>query len=101
MANTITQDIVKFKPLSDGEDSRLCDLEHLVRRCYNTLKEVGIPNDMDNSHMLSIIEQKMCADDRKVWSRDLEHEAKSAMLSNLINWMTVEMKLRMCATAPV
>lgn len=101
VADTITQDIVKFKPLSDGEDARFCDLVHLVRRCYNTLKEVGIPNDMDNSHMLSIIEQKMCPDDRKVWSRDLEREAKSATLNNLINWMTIEMKSRMRATAPV
>ena len=101
VADTVTQDIVKFKPLSDGEDSRFCDLVHLVRRCYNTLKEVGIPNDMDNSHMLSIIEQKMCSDDRKVWSRDLERKAKSATLSNLINWMTVEMKSRMRATAAV
>ncbi len=67
----------------------------------HTLKEVGIPNDMDNSHMLSIIEQKMCSDDRKVWSRDLEREAKPATLLNLINWMTVEMKSRMRATAPV
>ena len=62
---------------------------------------MGIPNDMDNSHMLSIIEQKMCPDDRKVWSRDLEREAKSATLNNLINWMTIEMKSRMRATAPV
>ena len=37
---------------------RFCDLAHLVKRCYNTLKEVGVPYDMDNSHMLSIIEQK-------------------------------------------
>ena len=34
---------------------------HLVDRCYNTLKEVGIPSAMNNSHMLSIIERKMCA----------------------------------------
>ena len=38
---------------------------HLVKRCYNTFKEVGVPNDMDNSHILSITEQKMCAEDRK------------------------------------
>ena len=37
---------------------RFCDLAHLVRRCFNTLREVGVPSDMDNSHMLSIIEQK-------------------------------------------
>ena len=101
VADTVTQDIVKFKPLSEGEDYRFCDLVHLARRCYNTLKEVGIPNDMDNSHMLSIIAQKMCSDDRKVWSRDLEREAKLARLLNLMNWMTVEMKSRMRATAPV
>ena len=63
VSDTITQDIVKFRTLQDGDDARFCDLAHLVKRCFNTLKEVGIPSDMDNSHMLSIIEQKMCADD--------------------------------------
>lgn len=58
MADTVTQDIAKFRPLCDGEDARFCDLVHLVRRCYNTLKEVGIPNDMDNSDMLL---NKRCA----------------------------------------
>ena len=76
VSDTITQDIVKFKALEEGEDARFCDLVHLVRGCYNTLKEVGLPSDMENSHMLSIIEQKMCANDRKVWSRDLERERK-------------------------
>lgn len=66
------QDIVKFKSLHDGEDARFCELVHLVKRCYNTPKEIGLPSDMDNSHMLSLIEQKMCVDDKKVWSRDLE-----------------------------
>ena len=75
VSDTITQDIVKFQPLRDGEDTRFCDLVHLVKRCYNTLKEVGLPSDM-----LSIIEQKMCIDDRKVWSRDLEKSNKPAAL---------------------
>ena len=57
-ADTITQDIVKFRSLQNGEDARFCDLVHLVRRSYNTLSEVGVPNDMDNSHMLSVMEQK-------------------------------------------
>ena len=92
---------MKFKALNEGEDARFCKLEQLVQRCYNTLKEVGIPSDMDNSHMLAIIEQKMCADDRKVWSRDIERESKPATLTNLTNWTTVEMKSRMRATAPV
>ena len=101
VSDTITQDIVKFRPLRDGEDARFCDLVHLVKRCYNTLKEVGLPSDMDNSHMLSIIEQKMCMDDRKVWSRDLEKSNKPATLMGLMTWMTAEMKSRMRATAPL
>ena len=101
MSDTVTQDIVQFKALQEGEDARFCDLVHLVKRCYNTLKEVGLPSDMNNSHMLSIIEQKMCADDRKVWARDLEREKKPAILEALMNWMNVEMKSRMRATAPI
>ena len=101
VSDTITQDIAKFRPLRDGEDARFCDLVHLVKRCYNTLKEVGLPSDMDNSHMLSIIEQKMCIDDRKVWSRDLEKGTKPATLVGLMTWMTAEMKSRMRATAPL
>ena len=101
MSDTVTQDIVQFKALQDGEDARFCDLVHLVKRCYNTLKEVGLPSDMDNSHMLSIIEQKMCADDRKVWARDLERKKKPPTLNTLMSRMTVEMKSRMRATAPI
>ena len=101
VSDTITQDIVQFKALQEGEDARFCDLVHLVNRCYNTLKEVGIPSDMNNSHMLSIIEKKMCPGDRKVWSRDLEREKQPATLHRLMSWMTVEMKSRMRAIAPV
>ena len=101
VSDTITQDIVKFGPIRDGEDARFCELVHLVKRCYNTLKEVGLPSDMDNSHMLSIIEQKMCVDDRKVWSRDLEKTKQPATLLSLMTWMTAEMKSRMRVTAPI
>ena len=58
MSDTVTQYIIRFKALNDGEDAQFCDLVHLVKRSYNTLKEVGLPSDMDNSHMLSIIELK-------------------------------------------
>ena len=57
VSDTITQDIVKFRALQPNEDARFCDL-------VNTLKEVGSQNDMDNSHMLSIFEQKLCPDDQ-------------------------------------
>lgn len=33
VSDTITQDIVKFRPIRDGEDARFCDLVHLVKRC--------------------------------------------------------------------
>ena len=96
-----TQDISKFKVLQDGEDGRFCELVHLVNRRYNTLKEVGRPNDMNNNHMLALIEQKMSSDDRKVWARDLERGKKEATLENILNWMTTEMKSRMRASAPL
>ena len=50
---------------------------------------------------ITIIKQKMCADDRKVWLRDLEQEGKSASLKGLMEWMSVEMKSHMNATAPL
>ena len=101
VADIITQDISKFKPMKEGEDVRFCDLVHLVKRSFNTLKEVGRENDMNNNHMLAIIEQKMYADDRKVWSRHLESSRSEATLETLILWMTCEMKSKMRATAPV
>ena len=101
VSDTIAQDIGKFRSLREGEDTRFCELVHLVRRCYNTLKEVGLPSDMDNIHMLSIIEQKMCVDDRKVWSRELQRDGKPASLKGLIDRMLIEMKSRMRATAPI
>ena len=101
VADTITQDITKFRPLRDGEDARFCDLVHLVQRSFSTLKEVGRPHDMDNNHMLALIEQRMCTDDRKVWARHLENSGKEATLAQLIAWMNTEMKSRMRATAPL
>ena len=101
VSDTVTQDIMSFKRLESGEDARFCDLVHLVNRSYNALKEVGQPHDMDNSHMLSVVERKMCADDRKVWARELEREKKQPTLQELLNWMSAEMKSRMRAAAPI
>ena len=101
VAGTVTQDIVRFRPLCEGEDARFCDLVHLIQRSFNTLKEVGRPYDMDNNHMLALIEQRMCTDDRKVWARHLESDGKEATLAQLITWMNAEMKSRVRATAPL
>ena len=45
--------------------------------------------------------QKMCAADRQVWARDLERKKKPPTLNALMSWMTVEIKSRMRATAPI
>ncbi len=79
VSDTITQDIVRFKPLKSEEDNRFCALVHLVRRSFNILKEVDRPHDMDNNHMLGIIEQRMCSEDRKTLgtpSRERENPTK-------------------------
>ena len=101
VADTVTHDISKFRPLREDEDARFCDLAQLVRRSYNTLKEVNRPFDMDNNHMIAMIEQKLHVNDRKIWARHLESSKKEATLENLIAWMTTEMKTRMRATAPL
>ncbi|CAB4029838.1 PREDICTED: uncharacterized protein LOC107337338 [Paramuricea clavata] len=87
VSDQVTQDLSKFRPLKEGEDSRFCDLVHLVKRSFNTMKGVGKPHDMDNNHMLSLIEQKMCVEDRKIWARELERNEKPASLQGLIAWM--------------
>ena len=56
---------------------------------------------MDNNHILSLIEQKMCVEDRKIWAREVEKEKSLASLHGLMSWMETEMKSRMRATAPL
>ena len=98
IADTVSHDISKFRQLREEGDSRFCDL---VRRSYNTLKEVNRQFDMANNHMIAIIEQKLHVNDRKIWSRYLETSQKEATLKNMIAWMTTEMKTRMRAIAPL
>ena len=61
-----------------------------MKQSFNTLLEAGWQNDMDNNHVLAIIEQKMFSDDHSL-----------VTLEMLITWMTSEMKSRMRATAPL
>ena len=51
--------------------------------------------------MLSMIERKMCSSDRKIWPKNLEKERKLATFIGLMEWMTVEMKSKVRATAPI
>ena len=43
----------------------------------------------------------MCSDDRKFWSRDFERQGEKATSERLMNWMDVDMKSCMRATAPL
>ena len=49
----VTREIVQFRLLQHGEDAWFCNLVHLVKCCYNTLKEVGVPQDMDNTEQIN------------------------------------------------
>lgn len=101
MSDQVTQDISKFRAIKKKEDARFFDLVHLVKRSFNTMKGIGKANDMDNNHMLSLTEQKMSIEYRKIWARDLDREKKEACLNGLISWMEAGMKSRMRATAPL
>ena len=66
------------------------------------MKGVGRPHDMDKNHMLSLIEQKMSVEDRKIWARELERNEKPESLQGLVASLDeTEMKSRMRATAPL
>ena len=101
VADTIINDLNKFRPLKESEDSKFGELVNLVRRSYNVLKLVGKSSDMDNCHMLATIERKLCSSDRKCWFRYQEIEKQDVCLQTLLTWLDLEMKARMRASAPL
>ena len=101
VSDTVTQDLIKFRALQNGEDGRFCELAHLVRRCYNILKQVGKEADMNNNHMLAIVEKKLTLDDRKVYARNLQKNEQEASLEGLLSFFNDELKARMRATATI
>ncbi|XP_041456247.1 uncharacterized protein LOC121408709 [Lytechinus variegatus] len=100
VADAIINDISKVRPLKTGESDRFCEFVHLVRRSYNTLKEINQPGNLDNSHMLAIMEKKLSPEDRLVWFRHQETCGK-ASFDLFLTWLTIELKSRMRASAPV
>ncbi|PIK44782.1 hypothetical protein BSL78_18362 [Apostichopus japonicus] len=101
VSDAVTQDLIKFRGMQHGEDGRFCELAHLVRRCYNILKQVGKEADMNNNHVLAIIEKKLTLDDRKVYARSLQKNGQEASLEGLLSFFNEEMKARMRATASI
>ncbi|XP_063959312.1 uncharacterized protein LOC135154982 [Lytechinus pictus] len=97
LADAIISDITKFKNLKDGEDARFIEFAGLVRRSYNTLKQINKEEDMNNSHMLALIERKLTNEDRKIWLR----LQRSPTLKGLMDWMSEELQTRIRATASI
>ena len=84
VSDVVTSDIERFKALQTGEDHRFCDLVNLVRRSYNILKEVKRPQDIDNTHVISLIERKMTQDDVKIWVRYIQSLKFEPSMKNLL-----------------
>eukprot|EP00057_Strongylocentrotus_purpuratus_P011425 XP_011665899.1 PREDICTED: uncharacterized protein LOC105439066 [Strongylocentrotus purpuratus] len=97
VADGVIYDITKFKNLKDGDDKGFIELAGLVRRSYNTLKEINKEEDMNNSHMLSLIERKLTNEDRKIWLR----QQKSPTFKCLMEWLSQELQTRIRATASI
>lgn len=100
VSDTVTLDLERFKSIQLGEDNRFCHLVNLMRRSYNILKDIKRPQDMDNTHVISLIERKMSEDDLRVWARILNSETLEPSMDNL-SWMEGEMTARMCSGAKI
>ena len=95
ISDTVTADMERFKPIQLGEEHRFCDLVNLVRRLFNILKEVKRPQDIDNTHVISLIERKLTRDDLKIWARHINSQKLDPSMHNLISWMENEMTARL------
>jgi len=101
ISDTVTADLERFKPIQPGEDHRFCDLVNLVRRSFNILKEVKRPQDIDNTHVIPLIERKMTQDDLKVWARHINIQKLEPSMSNLLLWMEDEMTAQLRSGAVI
>ena len=101
VSDTVTSDLEKFKIIQPGEDHRFCELVNLVRRSYNILKEVKRKQDIDNTHVISLIERKMTKEDLRVWSRHINSHKLEPSMENLLEWMEEEMTARIRSGATI
>ena len=91
ISDTITADIERFKPIQHGEDHRFFDPVNLIRQSFYILKEVKRPQDLDNTHIISLIERKLTRGDLKVWARHINNQNLDPSMHNLLAWMENEM----------
>ena len=101
VSDVVTSDLERFKPIQPGEDHRFCELVNLVRRSYNILKEIKRPQDIDNTHVISLIERKLIREDQRLWARSLNQQKKEPSMSTLLEWLEEEMGARMRSSAAI
>ena len=77
----------RFKPIQPGKDHHFYDLVNLVRQSFNILKEVKRPQDVDNTHVISLIEKKLTRDDLKIWVRHINSQKLDPSMHNLLSLM--------------
>ena len=101
MSDVVTSDIERFKAAQTGKDHRFCDLVYLVRRLYNTLKEVKRTQDIENTLVISLIKHTMTNDDVKIWARHIHSQKLEPSMKNLPKWMDEEMTARLRSGATI
>ena len=74
---------------------------NLVRRLCNILEEAKRPQDIDNTHVKSLIERKMTKDDLKVGARHIYLQKLEPSMSNLLKWMEKEMTAQLRSGAAI
>ena len=72
-----------------------------LRRSYNILKEVKCPQDIDNTHVTSLIERKMTKDDMKIWARHIHSQKLEPSIKHLLKWMDEKMTGRLGSGATI
>ena len=94
VSDVVTSDIERLKAVQPGEDHQFCDLVNLVRRSYNILKEVKCPQDIDNTHVISLIKRKITKEDLRVWAHHIYMQKLQPLMCNLLKWMDEEMTVQ-------
>ncbi|XP_033102678.1 uncharacterized protein LOC117105611 [Anneissia japonica] len=73
LVNALIGDILKQKPLKEGEDSQIIQFIELIPACHRNLKRMAIEHEMNNAQVISEIESRLPEEQRRRWVR-LIHE---------------------------
>ena len=59
------------------------------------------PQDIDNTHVISLIERKMTKDYVKIWALHIHSQRLEPSMKNLLKWMDEEMTARLRSGATI